>query len=73
MISATKSEVLQLFSQGRNLYRKCDFINALSFFNAACDLDPEDGPSQVFCERCKLFLVDPPPGDWDGVFEMKTK
>ena len=34
---------------------------------------PEDGPSKVYYERCKYYIDNPPPEDWDGVFVMTTK
>jgi hypothetical protein len=34
---------------------------------------PHDGPAQVLMERCKLFAAQPPPEDWDGVFEATHK
>ncbi len=73
MISETKAEVLRLFAEGRELYKKRDFRSAMERFKAAYALDPNDGPSKVFGARCKLYLENPPAEGWDGVFEMKTK
>ena len=73
MISDSKREVLNLFAEGRELYKKRDFRAALAKFKAAYMIDPSDGPSKVFGARCKHFIENPPPEDWDGVFEMKTK
>ena len=42
-------------------------------FAEALNIDKEDGPSRVYFERCKLYIDNPPPEDWDGVFDMKTK
>ena len=50
-----------------------EFENALGLFNQALEVDPEDGPSKVYKERCEVYIEDPPPEDWDGVFVMKTK
>ena len=30
-------------------------------------------PSKIYIERCEEFLKNPPPRDWNGVWEMKTK
>ena len=73
MISDTKREVLRLFAEGRGLYKKRDFVNAMEKFKAAYALDPSDGPSKVFGARCKLYIENPPSDGWDGVFEMKMK
>lgn len=73
MITAEKQEVLALFSQGRKRYKIMDFEGAKEFFAKALKLDPQDGPSRVYYARCKHYIDNPPPDDWDGVFVMKTK
>ena len=73
MISETKKQVLDLFAKGRKAYKLMDFPEALRYFDQALEVDPSDGPSQVYKERCQEFIKDPPPEDWDGVYVMKTK
>ena len=73
MISDTKREVLRLFEEGRNLYKARSFGDAMSRFAEALKLDQEDGPSKVYYARCKMYLDNPPPPEWDGVFIMTTK
>ena len=36
-------------------------------------IDPDDGPSRIYFERCEEYIKDSPPEDWDGVYVMKTK
>ena len=73
MISDAKKKVLELFSEGRKNYKLMKFDTAKNFFSKALKVDPEDGPSKVYFARCKHYLQNPPPEDWDGVFVMKTK
>jgi len=73
MISETKKKVLELFSEGRKNYKLMKFNDAQEFFAKALKIDPEDGPSKVYFARCKHYIENPPPEDWDGVFVMKTK
>jgi len=73
MISDTKREVLRLFEEGRNLYKARSFGDAMTRFADALKLDQEDGPSKVYYARCKMYLDNPPPPEWDGVFIMTTK
>jgi hypothetical protein len=49
------------------------FKEAQKSFAKALKVDPEDGPSKVYFARCKHYIQNPPPEDWDGVFVMKTK
>ncbi|MGQ9855109.1 MAG: adenylate/guanylate cyclase domain-containing protein [Candidatus Oleimicrobiaceae bacterium] len=72
-LSEPRVRTLRTFAEGLAAYRARRWRAALDAFRAALELDPEDGPSQVYRQRCTLFLQEPPPADWDGVFEMKTK
>ncbi len=69
----TKKKVLDLFGEGRKLYKLMEFDKALACFGNALRLDPNDGPSKVYYARCKHYIENPPPDDWDGVFIMTTK
>jgi tetratricopeptide (TPR) repeat protein len=73
MISEDKKKVLELFAKGRDFYKLQQFSKALEMFQKALEIDPEDGPSQTYVERCQHYLEDPPPPNWDGVYVMKTK
>ncbi len=73
MISEEKKQLLDLFKQGRKLYSMMKFQEARGVFAKALKIDPEDGPSMVYYSRCKHYIENPPPDDWDGVFVMKTK
>lgn len=73
MISEQKRKALDLFAEGRRLYKLMKFPEAREAFARALAADPEDGPSKVYYTRCKHYIENPPPEDWDGVFVMKTK
>jgi hypothetical protein len=73
MISETKKKILKHFAAGRKNYKLMKFKEAQACFAKALSLDAEDGPSKVYYARCKHYLTNPPPEDWDGVFVMKTK
>lgn len=73
MVTESKKKVLSLFAEGREFYKNRDFKSALDKFAEALALDADDGPSKVYYTRCKHYVESPPPDDWDGVFDMKTK
>lgn len=66
-------QVVELFSQGRKLYNEMKFVDAKQCFQKALEIHPDDGPAKVYLERCEIYIKNPPPEDWDGVFVMKTK
>lgn len=61
------------FEEGLNYYRIRQWEHAISSFEKARVFIPEDGPSQKYIDRCRAFIAEPPPENWDGVFEMKSK
>ena len=73
MITDEKKQVLDYFAKGRKLYKLMEFEQAKSEFAQALKIDPDDGPSKVYYARCKHYIDNPPPEDWDGVFVMKSK
>lgn len=72
-MSAEKLRAVELFAEGRRLYKLMEFEQACDKFSAALAADSTDGPSQVYLDRCRHYIANPPPEDWDGVFVMKTK
>ena len=65
-------DFVSLYETGLELYFKKEWKTAIKSFQEALKL-VEDNASYVFITRCKEFLKNPPPSDWDGVWEMKTK
>ncbi len=68
-----KRRVAEAFSRARVTYQEKDFESAIILFQQALEIDPEDGPSQVFINRCHNYMQSPPPEDWDGVFSITEK
>jgi len=66
-------DMKKVYDESLALYRKAQFNEALAGFNKCLEMVPGDGPSQVYVERCKEYIQTPPPANWDGVYNMKTK
>jgi adenylate cyclase len=66
-------EVLNHFNNGIEFYSDALWDKAISSFEAALQLFPEDKPSQVYIDRCKILKESPPDSDWQGVWVMKSK
>jgi tetratricopeptide (TPR) repeat protein len=73
VITEEKRKVIDLFAEGRKYYKLMQFAEARACFQKALKIDPEDGPSKIYYIRCKHYLDNPPPEDWDGVFVMQSK
>ncbi|MFC1608301.1 CHASE2 domain-containing protein [Candidatus Latescibacterota bacterium] len=72
-LSDTKKEALEIYHQGLSAYKEMRWQDSIDLFAKALDVEPDDGPSSVYLDRCRLYLDDPPPDDWDGIFVMRTK
>ena len=60
---------VERFEAGLAQFRARRFEDALALFSQS----PDDPPSQVFAERCRLAISHPPGEDWDGVHTLSTK
>lgn len=72
-ITEQQKQVLDLYNAALALYKERRWQDAQAGFQKALDVDPEDGPSKLYLERCDEYLKNPPGEDWDGVFVMTTK
>ena len=72
-IQGAKREVLKLYEDGLGMYRKKEWQKAITIFQKALNKDPHDGPSLTYIERCKAYVQNSPPENWDGVYVLTAK
>ena len=65
--------ILPLFSQGLQYYSNREWDGALACFEKVLRIREEDGPSLTYRLRCIDYQFQPPPDNWDGVYEMLSK
>lgn len=65
--------LLTCYNQGLQAFRNRRWQEATGFFEQALLIDPQDGPSHYYLERCRQCQNAPPPSDWDGVSTFTTK
>jgi adenylate cyclase len=68
-----RQEALDAFGAGLRHYRRRDWFGAERHFREALAANPGDGPTRIYLDRSQFYRHTPPPDDWDGVWEMKTK
>jgi adenylate cyclase len=66
-------KALEPFAAGIEAYRRQAWAEAMVFFSRALEANPADGAARTMLERCRIYRQNPPPPDWDGVFEMLRK
>ena len=67
------SEILDIFQNGVNLFRKQDWPESVKAFQEVLNLNPNDHLSEMYIARCQHFLASPPGEDWNGVWVMTSK
>ena len=72
-LSPEMTALVASYDHAREAYKAKDFAEALKRFEKTLEMDPTDGPTQTYVERCKEYLENPPPADWDGVFQFTSK
>lgn len=66
-------ERIQNFNNGLEAYHQQNWTQAVTYFEKCISIDPNDQASKVYLKRCSSYQQTPPPAQWDGVYEMKTK
>ena len=72
-LDGEKRDFLASFEEAISYYQRLDFENAKKIFEECLKKRPDDRPSRLFVERMNIFLTEPPPEDWDGVWRFQQK
>ena len=71
--NSLKLDMLDVYNEALVAYKKREFEAALQLFEKVVAHTSGDGPSELYIARCKAYIEEPPPEDWDGVYTMTTK
>ena len=69
-LSPERYQVLELYNRGLASYERFEFVEAARIFGQALEIDPSDGPSALYVDRCEEFADNPPE---DLVFRAESK
>jgi len=65
--------IIDVYTKGLRHYKEGRWYQALTEFKRVLRYFPTDGATRVYIKRCLDFIENPPPDDWDGVYEFTTK
>jgi adenylate cyclase len=71
--TAKVATLLDIHEEGLAAYRARDWATAEKRFTELLKCDPRDGPAQLYLERTRSCISQPPPDPWDGVWTMTEK
>lgn len=67
-------EACHLYEQGFEAYRARNWQHAIDLFEASCTTRGNmDKAVDMLQKRCKIYIEEPPPQNWDGVFTRTHK
>ncbi|MFZ4713652.1 MAG: CHASE2 domain-containing protein [Bacteriovoracaceae bacterium] len=74
-------KMVELFHSGLTLYKNQSWDEAQAFFEQSLVLELErfpelkqkTNPSKIYITRCQQFKSEPPPQNWDGVYNLTEK
>ena len=67
------TDVVNQFNDGIVQYRAMQWDKAVERFERCLELNPTDGLSRTYIQRCQVLKAAPPAGEWDGVWVAKDK
>lgn len=65
--------VIEHFNTGYELYLNRQWQDAISTFEKALNIRPDDGPSKLYVERCIAYAENEPDAGWTGVYTKTSK
>lgn len=66
-------DFLENYIDAFKCYTERDYSKAIGFLNKALNIMPDDNISKQLEIKCKNFIKNPPPKDWDGVTVLESK
>lgn len=64
---------VEIFESAIELYRKRQFEEATETFRQVLNFIPEDPPTKLYLNRCREFIKQQPPDDWNGICVLTQK
>ena len=72
-LTIAQREEIDIFHAGLEKYEKRDFVNAGKLFMQANAIGEGDPTAFIFAERCKHYIENGVPENWDGVMNLTEK
>jgi adenylate cyclase len=73
VLPPAREQMLVRYAAALKAYRGRRWDEASELFRQCLDLCPDDGPSAVMGERCRMMRDKSLPENWDGAFEHLVK
>ena len=64
---------LEAYNAALKIFQARRWQESIDAFERALAIKPGDKPCENYIARANEFLVNPPPADWEGVFDLHSK
>jgi len=71
--NSNEQMAVKIWEQGIDLFEGRDFGQALNLFKSVKQIQKDDLVADLYIERCKDYMKEPPPADWDAVRNLTEK
>lgn len=72
-ISSETKTIANLTGEGFSAYKEKKFEEAVEIYRKIINLNPEDQLVMMFIERCREYMKESPPDEWDGCYTHTSK
>jgi adenylate cyclase len=73
LVSPERMDFIRYYEEGLSNYRKREWKKAQEFFEKAEVKIEKDHSCRIMALRCREYMINPPPEDWDGVYTAVSK
>jgi adenylate cyclase len=72
-VAESKLKAIRKYEEGLKLYWERKWEEAAAALKECIAMDPDEKPAKVILERVEHFKSNPPPPEWKGEYERKSK
>jgi adenylate cyclase len=73
IINSNEKKAIDVWEKAMDLYEEGDFREAGKLFFSLIKFNPNDKVAELYVDRCKDYLKNPPPANWDAVRNLTEK
>jgi adenylate cyclase len=72
-VTESELKAVDVWEKAIALYEQKSFKDALSIFNSLIENDPNDRVADLYAGRCKTYIENTPPPEWDAINNLMEK
>ena len=70
---SSEQKAVKTWEQAIELYEDKQFKEAFELFNSLAEKNPDDNVARLYADRCKTYMDNPPPAEWNAINNLTEK